>query len=243
MADIVIVVVVCLLMAAMAYLGVHLTLHSAKTKQKKLFWTCVFIMLALLSCVFVALQKYRDVRAQEGLQSKIMNMPRPPTAEQNAAAVIALEEKRSKEQKEQAPATPVPGTTHPKQPKPPLRSTPQTIVPPSQLTSGGIGKLIVTQSPDISTRDDAPYLTRVVIQSTVEFSHLKLALECDGPIVDGHGGVNGAMIMMGEGVANGYPNVFVLTYQSASPAFGPSSPITLSLWSKNPIHCSRVTTF
>jgi hypothetical protein len=81
----------------------------------------------------------------------------------------------------------------------------------------------LTQSEDVSSRDDAPHLTRVVIQTNVEFPTLRLALQCDGPIVEGNGGINGAMMMVSEGVANGYPNVFVLKYGSASPHFGLSS--------------------
>jgi hypothetical protein len=189
---------------------------------------------------------------------KITPKPKePPTAQENAAAVVALEEQRAAARPTAQPAplpqsTALPPTvpTSPKHPKPveptptPGPAIPPTQ-PPSQLSPSGpeVARFILTQSEDVSSRDDAPHLTRVVIQTNVEFPTLRLALQCDGPIVEGNGGINGAMMMVSEGVANGYPNVFVLKYGSASPHFGPASPITISLWSKQPIHCGQATTF
>jgi hypothetical protein len=189
---------------------------------------------------------------------KITPKPKePPTAQENAAAVIALEDQRAAEKQAaqqaslpQPAAPPVTAPTSPKHAKP--AETPQIrglVSPPtqpsSQTTSSapGVARFTVTQSEDVSSRSDAPHLTRVVIQTNVEFSHLKLALQCDGPIVEGSGGLNGVTMMMNKGIANGYPNVFVFTYGSAIPPFGPASPITISLWSKNPIHCGQATTF
>jgi hypothetical protein len=105
------------------------------------------------------------------------------------------------------------------------------------------GKLIITQSPDISTREDAPYKTRVVIQSNLDFPSLKLLVQCDGPLVDGAGGVTGIMIMTSQGVVTDHPNLFFLTYQSATQPFGPASPIILDLWSKQPIQYTQAATF
>ena len=189
---------------------------------------------------------------------KITPKPKePPTAQENAAAVVALEEQRAAE-KQAAQATSLPQSaapppTAPASPKNPKPAEPTQIrglivpptLPPTQQPSSApaVARFTVTQTEDVSSRSDAPHLTRVVIQTNVEFPHLKLALQCDGPIADGSGGVSGVMMMVREGVANGYPNVFVLTYESAAPPFGPASPITISLWSKQPIHCGQATTF
>jgi hypothetical protein len=51
------------------------------------------------------------------------------------------------------------------------------------------------------------------------------------------------MMMTSQGIVAGHPNIYVLTYQSAMPPFGPASPIILNFWSKAPIKCSHVETF
>lgn len=182
---------------------------------------------------------------------KITPKPKePPTAQENAAAVVALEEQQHASEKQ---TTPTPSSQHssiapvspePKHSRPvkPTTTAPGPTVPPTQTTT--VAHFTLTQSEDISSRSDAPHLARVVIQTNVEFpKQLKLALQCDGPITDGSGGISGVMMMVSQGVANGYPNVYVLTYESATPAFGPSSPITINLWSKQPIQCTQATTF
>jgi len=189
---------------------------------------------------------------------KITPKPKePPTAQENAAAVVALEDQRAAEkqaaQQASLPQSTPPPVTVPTSSKRPKPSEPPQVrglvvlpaqPPPRPYSSApAVAHFTVTQSEDVSSHADAPHLTRVVIQTNVEFLHLKLALQCDGPIVEGRGGTGGVMMMVSEGVANGYPNVFVFTYGSAIPPFGPSSPITISLWSKQPIHCDQATTF
>jgi hypothetical protein len=125
--------------------------------------------------------------------------------------------------------------------------TPQAETPVSPLSAA---RLTVSQSPspDPSTRQDAPVKTRIVVQTDRDFPVLRLAVECDGPLVDGNAstaGVEGmsSMKMTSQGVVSGHPNIFVLTYQSATPPFGPSNPVILNLWSKNPVTCNRASTF
>lgn len=162
--------------------------------------------------------------------------PRPkefPTAEENAKAVLALMDQRDSEEAlaiptENPPATPLPQKKHkppitkgPEQPSGPATSPPPTTPPPQ------VAELMVTQEQDVSSDKDNPFKTNVVVQTTKEFPSLNLALECDGPIDHGGGAVGGVMMMVREGVINGHPNVFVMTYQSAAPQFGPGNPCTL----------------
>jgi hypothetical protein len=122
-------------------------------------------------------------------------------------------------------------------PTKPAKSVPKAVLPPNN------GKLTVTQKLDVSTRDDAPYKTMVTIQSSVEFPSLKMLVQCDKPLVDATGGPNGMMVMTNQGLVPGHPNVYFLTYQSASPPFSPSNPVMLSMWSKEPVICNQVATY
>jgi hypothetical protein len=106
-------------------------------------------------------------------------------------------------------------------------------------------KLAISQQPDISSREDAPYKTKVVVQATVDFSSLKMIVQCDKPLVDGSAGLSsgGVTIMTSQGVVKDHTNLFFFTYQSAAPQFGPANPIVFNLWSKEPIKCDQVATF
>ena len=169
----------------------------------------------------------------------------PTTADEIAAAVM----KRLHE--DVRPVSGVP-PAEPKTPmevakKPSLRPPPkQTTLkeaepnppapPPPQLA-----RLIVSQRPQVSTREDAPYKTEVTIQTTSEFPSLKLVVQCDKPLVDGGGGFAGVMMMTTQGIVKDHTNVYVFTYQSASPPFGPQNPIILNLWSKESVKCEAAT--
>lgn len=104
--------------------------------------------------------------------------------------------------------------------------------------------MIITQKSDVSSRQDAPYKTKATVQSDIEFPSLKIAIQCSGPLVAGEGGPNTSMVFMETfGVVNGHPDVFVYTYKSANPPFGPSNPLIFSFWSKQPVRCDKVSTF
>ena len=106
-----------------------------------------------------------------------------------------------------------------------------------------VAQFIVTQTPDTSDMPDAPYKTLVVVQTNASFPSLRIAVECDGPITKGIGGYTGMFVMSSQGIVNGHPNIYVLTYQSATPPFGPANPLTFSFWSKEELHCTQASTF
>jgi hypothetical protein len=115
--------------------------------------------------------------------------------------------------------------------------------PPQSQAPIHLGHLTVSQKPDISTRADAPFKTTVTVQSDIDFPSLKLAIQCDGPLVDGGGGPTGTYQMTNRYIVTAHPNVFVFAYQAGSPPFGPANPINFSFWSKQPILCDKVATF
>jgi hypothetical protein len=224
-----------------------------------------FLLLAVLAIAVGIVQQIRSTRAQEGLQGQLTDIQRkivkPPTAEENAAAFQALQDRR-KTQDNQHPSASQPSKeqpvkSHPSSPKHPEVDAPihnsqptSPTQPEAQNSTPHAAVLRVSQSPspDKSTREDAPVKTRVVVQTDTEFPTLRLAVECDGPLVDGNGstaGFNGmsSMMMTSQGIVSGHPNIFVLTYQSATPPFGPANPVILNLWSKSPISCAHATTF
>jgi hypothetical protein len=174
----------------------------------------------------------------------------PPTAEENARAVVALLGQHTlnaqpEPPKPQAPTTPPPVRTHKpltkQQPEKPTETTtsPKLVVPPSPQ----VASLLVTQQDDVSTDKDNPFKANVIVQTTQAFPSLNLALECDGPIDHGRGGFTGMLIGVRQGTINGHSNVYVFTYQSAVPQFGPANPLRISLWSKTPIRCEKASTF
>ncbi len=169
----------------------------------------------------------------------------PATAEEIAAAVI----KRQHEDVNQVSGIPphvdskktiesgkktVRKTT--KQPAQGETTAPTQPTPPPQQAH-----LIVSQKQDISTREDAAFKTIVTVQATTDFPTLKMLLNCDKPLTDGHGGLAGVMMMTSQGIVKEHPNVYVFTYQSAAPPFGPQNPLILTLWSKEAIKCEAAT--
>ena len=184
--------------------------------------------------------------------------PPPPTADQMATAILAL-------QKQEGMVASAPPPTIPAAPsgdKPIKRSPPSephrltlkkpTPIPdseegrgsaPPQLPQPAVAQLFISQKTDVSDMADAPYKIDVFVQSTVEFPSLRLAIQCDGPITKGDGGATGMFIMSNSGIAVGHPDVFVFTYKSAMPPFGPSNPLTFRFWSAQPLNCTKVTTF
>ena len=226
MLDIVLAVANGIFAAALACLGVYVSLQPPPT-EKRFLWMSTFAAFGLATCGLIGVQAYRSGRTERGLEDQLAKIQRSihqaPTAQENAQAVVALERQN------QVPAAPSPHP-HPRV---------QHNTPPASTTSA---ELTVTQSPDVSSNADAPYKTRVVVQTTKEFPSLRLALECDGPILRGYGGVS-VMMVTSQGVVNGHPNIYVITYQAAMPPFGPANPMQISLWSKQPLICAKASTF
>jgi hypothetical protein len=138
--------------------------------------------------------------------------------------------------------TPVPNGGATRSPKSHREAPLKPLVPPgsSPLTA----KLIVTQTLDISTREDAKFKTRGVVQSDRDFPSLRLNIQCSGPITDGMVGLGGSIAMgTSWGIVDGKPNTFFYAYQSAQPPFGPATPIVFNFWSKDAIRCTQATTF
>jgi hypothetical protein len=165
----------------------------------------------------------------------------PPTATENAAAVVALEKQQGLIA---VPSEPSRAVSTPKR---------QSAVPPKKPTeqpspSGPapmlqVADLMVSQTQDVSTDNNNPIKTSVVVQTTKTFESLSLALECDGPIDHGMAGFAGMMVNVHEGVISGHPNVFVFAYSASTPQFGPGNPLHINLWSKDVIHCDKASTF
>jgi len=223
---------------------------------------CIFAMAIIRTQVFEGRRLYQRILGNMMLVVlmtvllffvwKMTPKPKePPSADEIANAVI----KKQREEVQKQTGAPLSATTQPTTPsvtqKPssvtrkPRKSTrqPSTTEPsivPSQPQSA---KLIVSQKPDISTRQDASYKTVVTIQTTADFPTLKLLIHCDKPLVDGQGGIGsgGVLMMTSQGIVKDHPNYFIFTYQSASPTFGPQNPIVISLWSKEATKCDAAT--
>ena len=118
---------------------------------------------------------------------------------------------------------------------------------PSNTTQSLQAHLSVSQSLLISTRSDAPFATKVVIQTDKEFPSLRFVMQCDKPLVDTEyalGGTSGmAQQMVSSGLAPGRPNTVLYSYGSSTPPFGPANPLIIELWSKEAVTCNQVATF
>ncbi len=127
----------------------------------------------------------------------------------------------------------------------PLRSQtpPPSGSPPQSLQA----HLSVSQSSLISTRPDAPVATKVVVQTDRDFPALRFVMQCDKPLVDAEyalgGGSGMVQMMVSSGLAKGHPNIYVYSYGSSTPPFGPANPLIIEVWSKEPVTCNQVATF
>jgi hypothetical protein len=112
------------------------------------------------------------------------------------------------------------------------------------------GHLTVSQETEVSTRPQFPYRIKVVIQSDIDFPSLKLSLSCNSAIGQVEGGVAGAgarglppaMFMSWVGVEPNTPTRWTISYSNANPSFGPANPITVDIYSANPISCLTAST-
>jgi hypothetical protein len=198
----------------------------------------------------------------------------PPTAHEIARAIIEQEKLDGENKKpdiiKELPSVPqvtkkrdLPSTKSksPPEQKAPTHELDQDAGPPVQkayhrpdnpqpaiVPDGVPGKLTISQKPDVSTRQDAPYKTLVFVQSSVDFPSLKMVVQCNKPLVDGSGIVvssspTSEMTMTSQGIVRDHPNVFILQYVSAQPQFGPGAPLRFAFWSKEPIKCDQVATY
>jgi hypothetical protein len=70
--DIVLAVLLGICTIAMAYMGVHLTLHTPASERKSL-WKAGFIVIAIITCVLIGVQAYRSNNFERGLKAAIQN--------------------------------------------------------------------------------------------------------------------------------------------------------------------------
>ena len=69
--DIAIAVSTVALMVLMAFLGVYVTMHPAKTKRNRSIYSATFVICGVLACILIGVQTYRNSMAQSSLQSKL----------------------------------------------------------------------------------------------------------------------------------------------------------------------------
>lgn len=139
------------------------------------------------------------------------------------------------------PPQPMPSNTH-SSAKPPTLQAPLDdksqlpVLPPST-------NLTITQTDEPSTRADAPFKSRIVVQTTQVFSSLKLAIRCNKELIDGNVDMSEILVMARDGVVRTTPNIFIFSYESANPPFGPSNPVAVNLWSREKFTCNQAATF
>src|SRR5712692_2481034 len=205
----------------------------------KVLWTIVILALigGLLIIVF-----------------KIVPKPKEPASVEDIAVAVKKKLTESVQSVGETPASK--GTEKPQPPliaanKPKGRPKPkpeQSSEPaPNVGTAPALqAHLTVTQSQKISTRSDAPLQAKVVVQTDKTFPSLKLVMQCNKPLVDAIPTIGGAagtvQMMVSSGILNEHPNVFVYSYGSSTPAFGPSNPLIIDVWSKEPVKCDQVAT-
>jgi hypothetical protein len=92
-----------------------------------------------------------------------------------------------------------------------------------------------------STRNDADYAIRVVIQTKMSISPVHIAVICTVPLVAGMHKNGGAFHMYSVGVIGESRDAFMIQYES--PALTPEQPIVVELFAKKPVHVVRLQTF
>src|ERR1700722_13158580 len=84
-----------LLTFALAIMGVVVTIYPPGGRKAKVLWGLGFFLAAISGVALIAWQAVRSVDAQTDLQKQINDLPnkfpKPPTAQENAQAMKALE--------------------------------------------------------------------------------------------------------------------------------------------------------
>jgi hypothetical protein len=137
--------------------------------------------------------------------------------------------------------TPVPRTSKegPKVPSPNQGPPPtkESLLPPSSEV------LSISQVSKVSTRANAPFEIEVVVQKKVAMPTLKMAIECDKPLIDARLLFGGVRMMTQEGIVKDHPNIFIFSYESATPMFDQSHAVVVDFWAKEFPTCGKVATF
>ena len=90
MVDIWVAISICALTAAMAYMGVHVTLHPPESHKAKRLWKAGFVSVAVLACVLIGVQTKRNDDSQSKLQAQLSKIQKqtetPPQVTVNVPA-------------------------------------------------------------------------------------------------------------------------------------------------------------
>lgn len=229
---------------AWVVLSIHFVWHLFRTRRWTTRVIANCILIPLIAVGLFALKKHLPTFREPPTANEIaeavkekMSKTEDINTQQTVIAQATPQEKSEPKTKKRLPNKPV---TKPGAGAPPSATPASSQPPPIQA------HLTISQSREISTRQDAPTATKVIVQTDRVFSSLKLVLQCDGPLVDGSAtvGTSGMVQMMvGFGVVKDHPNIFAYSYGSSVPPFGPANPLIVTLWSKDPITCNQAAAF
>jgi hypothetical protein len=234
------------LLIIVALLGVGLTVVGGVVTSSRLGVRLCFLIGGPLLVICTIWQGTRQISAQRTSDEGFMHVVQESGKERQRsdAKIDALYALLRPELKETIPiphGSPRPPENTPKPtPKSETPASPQQLLPPNNAKVS-----IVSQTPKTSTRADADYETELVVQTTETFTSLKMAVECDKPLVYGAAYLprGSVQMMISSGVLTEHPNVFVYSYGSSTPPFSPSDPLIIDVWTKEPVTCNKVATF
>jgi len=229
-------VAVALTQAFGAWLGWRVTVHPPDPQNRGLrrVYEAGFIAAALITIVLVGLATYRQGISSRESSDAVMLMGRKLTDLQTITnhkldTLYALLETRLDLS---PPTSKIPA----KAPQVKPQTPPPTTLPATAT-------LTISQSPKVSSRADAEYETEVVVQTTTEILSVKLLVQCNKDLVAVTSDTSMVAFMVREGILRDHPNVFLFSYASAQPPFGPAHPLVFDVWSKEPITCNQAATF
>jgi len=126
-----------------------------------------------------------------------------------------------------------------------LPATPTTTSGPSQWTakleeairfSVSVNVLSVNRTEVESNRADASHAVELTIHTTNAISPVRMIVECDHELVAGEHLNTGTFRTYYAGLIKENPRAYVIRYDF--PAFTPSTPIRIKLWSREPVVCA-----
>ena len=100
-----------------------------------------------------------------------------------------------------------------------------------------VKRISFTQEPTNSSRPDAPYAVKVVIQTNVKIQPVLFSLRCDADIIEGKVGMIGNSVFFNSGNEYGR-HIFGFHFSND---FLPETPITVTLMSASPIKVLTIT--
>jgi hypothetical protein len=95
---------------------------------------------------------------------------------------------------------------------------------------------IASQAPDISTNPEAPYALKAIVQTNIAIPSPAFEFECNGDIFDGNvwqGSGPQVYIKHYFGIPPSNRHVYVAAWES--PTFVPEQPLTVMIYSKQPL--------